>query len=86
MTEKADVVEHFMMHFNPRLDIKNREGLNPMEVSKSTDVITVFFKSIQRMKDEIERKQAKKQNALKDITNLHYRQAEMCKPMEIKNN
>jgi len=50
LTKKTDVVRLFMQSCRPRLDLKNNEGLNPMEVSKNPEILAIFIQSIQKMK------------------------------------
>ena len=65
--QHASVVEHLMGHCRPRLDIRNEEGLNPMEVCQSPQILAIYITAVQKMKQEIEKK---KKQPLRDITNM----------------
>jgi ankyrin repeat protein len=46
LTQKADVLAYFMDNFTPRLDLKNNEGNNPMQVSSTEEIAYLFAGSI----------------------------------------
>lgn len=63
-TNKADVLKYFMQYFNPRLDLKNNEGLNPMEVCSNQEILKIFVDSISKMKQDLIMKKKMKQQKL----------------------